>query len=392
MSHPNPVQRPGQAPPDAAPDRTPGSGGHGLRGVSLFWRIVASNIVLMGMVGVVAALVLSERGSPDASPGVLMVLMVGTVVAAAVLNAWIVALALRPLDSLERTAERVRTGDWSARAPETPSADRRLERLRKVLNEMLDTVAEARERQKELSHRVLRAEERERERIAGELYAGTAQILAGVLVRIKVLERNCDDPEHCLQLEAVSEQVRAALHEIRSTARRLRPPEMDELGVRSALEAHARGLGETSEMRIEFEGQIPDHSLSEDGRLALLRVVQEAMSNAIQHSGGQVVTVSFRHATDGLVAEVADDGVGFDLARLRAAEVPQEHPHLGLFALMERAGFAGGTATVETEPGRGTRVRLVLPWRESPVPEDYDEPEVLVPTGTGAARAAPVIN
>lgn len=325
----------------------------------LFWKIVLANVGLMFTVGLITTVTLSRPGHEGVSPVTLLVLLLGTLVAAAVVNAWIVALALRPLDRIMETAESVRLGDLSARAPRSNLADEQLSRLGRVMNEMLDALDRARERQKEISHRVLRAEERERERIAAELYARTAQTLAGTLVRLQIVLRKRGEDAERGDLEDVSREIRAALEEVRALARRLRPPELDELGVRAALEAHARGLMQAGGPKILIEGEVPEDRISDDARLALFRVVQEALTNSARHSGAQRVSVRFRVRPAGLVTLVEDDGRGFD-----PTDVALEDPaHLGLLNMIERAGYAEGMTNVDSSPGRGTRVQLVLPWK-----------------------------
>ena len=325
--------------------------------IPLFWKIVLANGALMALVGWVTIVALSRPGPEPVDAGVLVVLLLGTLMAAAVVNAWIVALALRPLEGLTRTAEAVRLGDLSARAPVSGLADRELDRLARVLNNMLEALSASRERQKALSHRVVMAEERERERIAGELYAGTAQTLAGVLVRLQVVLRQVEGKDR-QPLEELASEVRSALEEVRAFARRLRPPELDELGVRPALEAHARGLASSDVAPIDFRGDVPEDRLSEEARLALFRVVQEALTNAAHHSGASVITVSFNSIPEGLEAVVEDDGCGFDPEGMARDPIPR----LGLLTMTERAGYAQGIFKVDSAPGSGTRVRLVLPW------------------------------
>ena len=335
--------------------------------VPLFWKILLANVVLVAFAAIAVALVVE----PGDVPGLSLVAVVTLVslVLVTLVHAVLVRLALTPLDTLSSTAQRVRAGDWGSRAPQSRLADTRLERLRHVFNDMLEAISASRRRQRELARRVLDAEEEERERIANELYAGTAQTLAGVLVRLRVLARHVEVEPHGGRLEEVADEVRAALEEIRNIARRLRPPELDELGVRAALEAHARGLTDRSDLRVEFVGRIPEDALNEEARLALFRIVQEALTNAVRHADAHLVRVLFLRATDGLVTEVQDDGQGFDPS---AAE-RQSQIGFGLTGMEERAGYAGGSFSLDAAPGRGTRVRLVLPWAPGKGPDGDEE-------------------
>jgi hypothetical protein len=142
----------------------------------------------------------------------------------------------------------------------------------------------------------------------------------------------------------------------------LRPPELDELGVRAALEAHARSMTEGKRMDVRFVGAVPD--LSRETSLALFRIVQEAVTNAVLLSGADTVTVSFTEEPGRVVAEVVDDGCGFEPS---AALTPSVQS-LGLFGMHERAGYVQGELSLESGPGRGTRVRVVLPVNPSREP------------------------
>lgn len=342
--------------------------------VPLFWKLLLANAALVAVAGLMLGRPAGGGGAPFLLPLAL------TVLGVAVVNGLLVWLALRPVETLIRAARDVGDGRWATRVARSPLADRRLDRLRIVLNEMLDSISTAKARQRELSRRVLEVEERERERLASELYSGTAQTLAGVLIRLRLLARDVGDRPECESLGLITDEVRDALEEIRSTARRLRPPELDELGVRAALEAHARRLVEGTDLRVEFDGTLQRDDLTREGNLVLFRVIQEAIANAVRHADASRIRVYFRSASDGIVAEVEDDGRGF-----RSADSPPPQA-LGLDGMSERARHAGGGLSVDSEPGRGTRVRLVLPRRRFPDgPRHHPPPLVKSPRLPAAA-------
>jgi two-component system sensor histidine kinase UhpB len=324
--------------------------------LSLFWKILLANIGLL-LLGIAFAggLVLADggvdQGTLTTTGTVLGVLVIASIL---MVNAVLVSLALSPLAELEGTARRVGGGDLDARAAESPLADAGLHRMTQVFNQMLDALSANRTRQQELARRVLESEERERQRIAHELYSGTAQTLAGVLVRLRIAGKHLDNGGNGV-IEEIRDEVVSALEEIRGVARRLRPPELDELGVRVALEAHARSMVEGQRMEIRFDGEVP--SLSRESALALFRIVQEAISNAVLHSGADTVTVTFGQDAESVVTEIVDDGSGFepDTALVHTGQ------SLGLFGMHERAGYVQGELSLESGPGRGTRVRVVLP-------------------------------
>jgi len=342
-------------------------------GVPLFHKLLLANGLLLGAAGAVVLLGASLLGGRGGTAAVVasVVFLILVLSLGAWLNAVLIRLALSPLAALEDTALRIQDGDYSARAPDSPLADEAMERLVHLFNRVLDGVEAYRLRRQELALRVLQAEERERERVARELYAGTAQTLAGVLVRLRVAER-IEDPAHIIASVAeVREEVARALDEIRGVARQLRPPELDELGVRSALEAHGRYLTEGRRIKVGFKGRVPESCLTPDATLALFRIAQEAISNAVLHSGGSTVLVSFKTQERGLMAEVTDDGCGFDPARTLFTG----SGGFGLLGMRERAGYVQGSLTVDSFPDEGTRVRVMIPWSaEWPPSGDPDSP------------------
>jgi signal transduction histidine kinase len=191
--------------------------------------------------------------------------------------------------------------------------------------------------------------------------------LAGVLIRLRVLVAAVDGGDALPMLDEVTSQVRLALEEVRAVARRLRPPELDELGVRAALEAHARRLKEGSGISIHIEGAVPEQALDPGARLALFRIVQEGLTNAVLHAGASRVDVRFEARPDLFRAEVVDDGSGFEP---EAAE-PSTDSHLGLVGMRERADYVQGVFRVLSTPGHGTVLRLDLPWAPSEPPAEF---------------------
>lgn len=329
-------------------------------GFPLFHKLLLANGILVA--GATAAALLGGsllRGTSEGAAVLASLLFLTLVLLlGALVNALVIRLALSPLAALEDTALRVQEGDYTARAPDSPLADEAMDRLVRLFNHVLDGVEAYRARRQELALRVLQAEERERERVAHELYAGTAQTLAGVLVRLRVAERIQDPDRLVASVAEVRDEVARALDEIRGVARQLRPPELDELGVRSALEAHGRYLTDGRRIRIVFRGRIPESCLSRDASLALFRIVQEALSNAVLHSGGSAVVVSFRSDERGVLADVTDDGCGFDPERTLLTG----SGGFGLLGMRERAGYVGGTLSVDSKPAGGTHVRVMVPW------------------------------
>ena len=329
--------------------------------VPLFYKILIANAVIV-VLGAVVGTAISTRALADGDGGVsalgfAMALAIAGVAVTVLVNALILRLALQPLEQLEETAARVQAGDLDCRAPHSPLADRELDRLTGTFNGMLDTLESYQDRLRKVAARALRAEEEERKRIARELHDDTAQALAALLIRLR-LARAVDDPgERDRQLEGFRTEVSEALERVRRFARGLRPPALDELGLVPALESHVRGLGEALGRRIAVEAEVLGAVLSPQAELALYRIAQEALSNAIRHSGADNIEVRIGRQDSVVRITVRDDGCGFDVDEMLGGA----GRGLGLFGMQERASYVGGRVEFRSAPGRGTEVIAEAP-------------------------------
>jgi signal transduction histidine kinase len=210
------------------------------------------------------------------------------------------------------------------------------------------------------SEGALRATEEERQRIARELHDDTAQRLATLILRIRRLAQEADAEARAGLLEDIRDEIVDAAEGVKRMARGLRPPEIEELGLALAITAHVRGLREGASFIVDTELGAVDQDLNVTAKLALYRIVQEALSNARRHAGATRVRVRLFREGAMVVAEVADNGRGFLSSR-----AVEKGGGLGLVGMRERATMVGGRLTVESEPGKGTTVRVAVPVQES---------------------------
>jgi two-component system sensor histidine kinase UhpB len=210
------------------------------------------------------------------------------------------------------------------------------------------------------SEGALRATEEERQRIARELHDDTAQRLATLILRIRRLAHEADADARAGLLDEIRDEVVDAADGVKRMARGLRPPEIEELGLALAITAHVRSLREGAAFIVETDLGAVDPYLDVTAKLALYRIVQEALSNARRHAGAKRVRVRLVREGSMVVAEVMDDGRGFLSSR-----AVDGGGGLGLVGMRERAAMIGGRVTIESEPGRGTTVRVAVPVQES---------------------------
>ncbi|WP_407553815.1 GAF domain-containing sensor histidine kinase [Streptomyces sp. Pv4-95] len=197
----------------------------------------------------------------------------------------------------------------------------------------------------------------ERARLAHELHDAVAQKLFSLRLTAQAATALVDrDPARAKdELHQVAALAAEAADELRAAVIELRPAALDEDGLVATLRSQAQVLDRAHSARVSFtaHGVRALPSAQED---ALLRVAQEALHNALRHSGAEHVDVSLARHGQGALLRVADDGCGFDTGRVRRAG-----RHLGLVSMRDRAGGVGGKLTVESVPGKGTAVEMEVP-------------------------------
>ena len=324
-------------------------------GVPLFWKLLWSGVAVSAGTALFVLWVLA--GQPDGlAPLEIVLLLAGLTAGTALVQAVVLRVALSPLALLEATAQRVRAGQWEARADASRVEDARIRRLRLAFNGMLDQIDAARRREAQAARETLEAEEGERDRIARELYGEPAQALAGLLVRLRVLVRT--HPEISGATEDLEHGIREALEEVRRLARRLRPPELDELGVKAALAAHVRSLTVPRTLEPVIRGDLPDDRLAPEASLTLFRICQAAITKSVSRdpTGSEPVSITFTTHDDRVVVDI------------RCPKGPDGPGATEYDAWAERVRWSGGRLTRRGEVHGRRRLRLSLPLAQAARP------------------------
>lgn len=200
---------------------------------------------------------------------------------------------------------------------------------------------------------VVAAEEDQRRRLARELHDEPLQLFLHLARRIEALEASTGAPG----LGEARAQALAAAVRLRSIARDLRPPALDQLGLLAALSSFLAEVDDQTPLCTDLEVTGPEERLAHDVELAAFRIVQEAVRNTVRHSGASHVRVDIGFEPDSLVLCVNDDGRGF--VEDQVDEFASDH--LGLLGMAERASLLGGHLEVHSTPGHGTLIRAILP-------------------------------
>ncbi len=197
----------------------------------------------------------------------------------------------------------------------------------------------------------------ERSRLAHELHDAVSQKLFSLRLTAQAAARLVDrDPARAKgELQQVAELAAEAADELRAAVVELRPAALDEDGLAATLRTQVQVLDRAHSARVTFTGH-GVRALPAAQEEAVLRVAQEALHNALRHSGGTHVDVTLERRGNGAVLRVGDDGGGFDPHAVRRAG-----RHLGLVSMRDRASGVGGRLTVESAPGKGTTVEMEVP-------------------------------
>jgi PAS domain S-box-containing protein len=215
---------------------------------------------------------------------------------------------------------------------------------------------------RELSHRLHRAQDEERRRIARELHDSTAQLLAAVLMNLGALEEAAarrDNKASRLVRESF-ELVERCTQEVRTLSYRLHPPLLDQMGLEPALRSYVKGFAGRSGIEVALDLSAGVTRLPEEVELALFRVVQEGLGNIHRHSGSRTAYISLKRDGEMVLLEVADQGTGMPAKTLEAIQNGTVTQGVGLAAMLERLSEINASLVVESSPA-GTRLRAIVP-------------------------------
>lgn len=204
------------------------------------------------------------------------------------------------------------------------------------------------------SNSALAAQEEERARVARDLHDQVNQSLTGVLLRLEAA-RSEAPPELAAEIEETSRLAHQAMDELLTVARQLRPTALDDLGLRAAIAGLVEELDRPG-LTAGFRCDDDPSGLDPDIQLVIYRVSQEAIGNAVRHSGAARIEVTLARSDRSFELIVADDGSGFTFDQATSG--------LGLGGMRERAILVGGELEIESRPDHGTTVRLIVPVRE----------------------------
>jgi signal transduction histidine kinase len=234
-----------------------------------------------------------------------------------------------------------------------------IRRQQSELQRRLDQNLRLHERVRQAAGRSTALNEQALRRISADLHDGPGQALALALLRLDALQTPCDGHECCARsttdFGTVQTAVRDALSELRAISAGLRLPELELLTIAEVAERAINDHERRS--RVHASAHLEDlaHQAPLSVKIALLRTLQEALSNATRHGQGKDIQVDLARQSDTLVLTVSDRGPGFD------PELVDRSGRLGIAGMRERAELLGGSFEVQSAPGSGAQLKVCWP-------------------------------
>ena len=269
---------------------------------------------------------------------------------------------VNPLKALTAGSRRIADGDLEHSVPIRGSGEIRtlaqsLDAMRLRLQQSIERLRDKDRIRGELLRRLISAQEDERRRIARELHDETSQALTSISANIQAAVTKLPSPSpDRARLAKLQDLVLQTLDGIHRLVRDLRPALLDDLGLLMAVKRYAEDRLGPLGIKLHWETADDEYELPDEVESALFRVIQEALTNIARHSGAGIAGVSIEFRDKAVAVSIEDDGNGFDVqAALESKEA------WGLYGMIERAEFLGGTVNIRSDSSEGTEITIIVP-------------------------------
>ncbi len=220
---------------------------------------------------------------------------------------------------------------------------------------------------RQLAAQHLAIQEAERRRIALDLHDGLGQSLSllklGIQEALRLMS-GVASPEAVAPVRNLIPKVESALNELHRVAMDLRPATLDDLGILPTLSWFVREFESANlKTRIEKHISVSENDIPEPLKIAIFRILQEAVNNAVKHAAARRIKISLHNGSDVLAFSIEDDGKGFD--QIAVANSGETRRGIGLQSMRERAELSGGAYTMTSAVGQGTKVCVWWPARDA---------------------------
>ena len=208
-----------------------------------------------------------------------------------------------------------------------------------------------------MSRRLIEAQETERARIARDLHDDIGQQLALLSITLEHTKQVAGNADHQVRsrLDELRKQILSISASVQNLSHELHSPTLRFVGVANAMRSFCAGLSKQQKVEIDFSYKDVPRNVSQEISLCLFRVLQEALHNAVRHSGVSHFDVELWGASGALHLTVRDSGLGFDL------ETAMKRRGLGLSSMQERLKLVDGELSIDSQPSHGTTIQARVP-------------------------------
>ncbi|MEJ2478032.1 MAG: sensor histidine kinase, partial [Desulfobacterales bacterium] len=226
--------------------------------------------------------------------------------------------------------------------------------------QMMGTIRKHRRELRQLTGKLFQSQEEERRRIARELHDEAGQSLTAVKLGLDRLEEKHAANDYLKnEIGEIRQMIQRTASENRRMSYHLHPTLLSDLGLEPALKLYLKEIEKHSNLDIDFQIIGFDRRIGADMETVLYRFSQEALTNALKHSGAENFNLAIIKSYPRIIFLAEDDGIGFD-----AEIIGQDKRSLGLLGMRERASLLNGIFLLRSSPGSGTRIRIEIPLAE----------------------------
>ncbi|MCM3663603.1 sensor histidine kinase [Mesobacillus subterraneus] len=243
-------------------------------------------------------------------------------------------------------------------------ADHLVSQISVVMNYMMSDIRqmgealETAKQKQDFGLKIIEAQEDERKRLSREIHDGPAQMMANVMMRSDLIEKIYNErgsSEAISEIRNMKKMVRSALYEVRRIIYDLRPMALDDLGLVPTLKKYLQTIEEYHKTtKIQFTNIGEDKRLPAKYEVALFRMIQESVQNALKHADASVIQVKLEIKKDHVMVVIKDDGKGFDIN-------DKKPESFGILGIKERVELLEGELSIHSKVGTGTLIIIQVP-------------------------------
>lgn len=213
-----------------------------------------------------------------------------------------------------------------------------------------------RRRQKQFAEEMIRWQESERKRVAGELHDGIGQSLVMVKNHLQKIRSHSGLEESEIPLQKIEDAVADTIQEVRQISYSLRPFHLEILGLEGSINELLKDIELTTQLHVDSRLEGLDGAFGKDTEIHVFRMIQEGLQNIVKHARASQVSCEVKDLGDRLRIYITDNGVGFDVSQVFA-----KVSGLGLLGIKERVDFLGGEFQIDSNHGKGSSLVFILP-------------------------------